>query len=101
MANEPGQAVLTILDQLIERIKSTRPVGLTTSRSKPASSTLSWFLDKWLILTISPTPGRRRVGRPFTTPSRTASYRKTQAQPSILVQHRACCGRLGAGPGCQ
>src|SRR5262245_29336286 len=26
MANEPGQAVLTIFDQIIERIKSTRPV---------------------------------------------------------------------------
>ena len=32
MANEPGQAVLTILDQIIERIKSTRPVG---SDNKP------------------------------------------------------------------
>lgn len=26
MANEPGQAVLTVLDQIIERIKSTRPM---------------------------------------------------------------------------
>ncbi len=32
MANEPGQAALTVLDQIIERIKSTRPVG---SDNKP------------------------------------------------------------------